>query len=524
MVLKKMNKQRIWIFAACAVVFFISSLILAQNGNIYISPDETANAFFAKQFAETGSLQASSPINEYFDNAIRPRSVVSYEGKLLPGSFLGLPVLYGVIASIFGSSILAILTPLIVIATAWLFYRLMEVWFKKDVAFVSSLLFLFHPAIWYYSARGLMHNVLFVCLLVIALYFFFVEHRKNFFLGGLFIGLSIFVRTSEALWVLPATFIIALLFYKYWNRKNVTQAIIGLVLGVAIILFFNQVTFNGIFNSGYTIEDSVASTTEELVDQSSSLFPFGLHPRIAKQHFRNYGFVLFWWLSLLALVGVSVFLQQKEKKKRVHRWLFFLIGTAACVWLVLFYGSWVFFDNPDPTQITIANSYVRYWLPLYIFSIPFIAYALVWISQQAQRKTFHTPVLIAILAAVFCLNVFATFSAGQDGLIRVSKTLQASKEIRNEILAQTPNDSIIIVDRSDKLFFPYRNVLYPLRSDQTYSLMPAIVESHSLYYYGITFPDEDLEYLNQRKLKKLGLQIKKEKTFDKESLYKLFKK
>jgi len=78
-------------------IVFLGSLILVPKGDIFISPDETANAFFSMQLARTGSLFSFDAINVAFDDMIHPRSVVSMDGRLLPGSFIGLPVLYGLV-------------------------------------------------------------------------------------------------------------------------------------------------------------------------------------------------------------------------------------------------------------------------------------------------------------------------------------------------------------------------------------------------------------------------------------------
>ena len=83
-------------------------------------------------------------------------------------------------------------------------------------------------------------------------------------------------------------------------------------------------------------------------------------------------------------------------------------------------------------------------------------------------------------------------------------------------------DAVIVVDHGDKIFFPERVVRYPLRDETTYDLMPRIVLRNALYYYGITFPDYDMEYLNGRKLAELGLQIELVQTFDEESLYRIY--
>ena len=86
----------------------------------------------------------------------------------------------------------------------------------------------------------------------------------------------------------------------------------------------------------------------------------------------------------------------------------------------------------------------------------------------------------------------------------------------------TEVDAVIIVDRADKLFFPDRRVIYPLRDEKTYALMLQIVALVPLYYYGITLPQADIDYLNGDKLKAMGLQIDFVENFGEESLYKIY--
>ena len=107
-------------------------------------------------------------------------------------------------------------------------------------------------------------------------------------------------------------------------------------------------------------------------------------------------------------------------------------------------------------------------------------------------------------------------------LIEAAAILDRSAEIRTRVLARTEPEAVIIVDRADKLFFPHRRVVFPLRDERTYELMPRIVLRVPLYYYGVTFPPQDIEYLNTRKLKDLGLQIEFIETFDEESLYRIY--
>jgi hypothetical protein len=99
--------------------------------------------------------------------------------------------------------------------------------------------------------------------------------------------------------------------------------------------------------------------------------------------------------------------------------------------------------------------------------------------------------------------------------------LQRSEQIQAAVLRYTSPESVILVDRSDKLFFPHRQVWYPLRDEATYEAMPRLVENTQLYYYGITFPSADMEYLNTDRLKRMDLRIELIETFQHESLYRI---
>src|SRR3989338_1343749 len=193
-------------------LFFLGSLILVNRSFLFVSPDETANAYFADLFAHTASFRG--PYNELanqFDR-IHPRSTVNSHGQLLPGSFLGLSFLYGVISSVLGKWVFWILTPLVTVFTAYAWKKLITQWTNEQVGLISSILFLLHPAVWYYASRGMMHNVLFLDLLILGCWMWVVRPilRKqedtnvtqvslDDFFAGLFLGLAVFVRSSEAL-------------------------------------------------------------------------------------------------------------------------------------------------------------------------------------------------------------------------------------------------------------------------------------------------------------------------------------
>jgi hypothetical protein len=531
--------QWFWpVFLIVAIFFFVGTLLLplSSQGIFFVSPDETANAFFAGQFAQTGSLRVADPLSAQLGNALYPRSVVATNGTLLPQSFVGLPVLYGLFVYFFGQGILFVLTPLLAILSALALRCVFRRLFSPTVANLSAILFLIHPAIWYYSARGLMHNVLFVCLLIFGAYFFlcrplfahltrcekrfgkllpFQEHIDPI-MAGMCVGLSIFVRASEVYWIVAAVLI--LFVYVKLYRIDFLRFFFGALVGLLPFFLFNFLTYGHPLITGYTVTDSVGVVRSaiESVSTSSLLFPFGLDIKAAVSHIANYGVLLFWWLSALALMGFAITIS----KQRLYAILFLLIAF----WLGIWYGSWTFFDNPDSTQITIANSYVRYWLPVFVLSLPFAAEALVWISARAKTRLASVIALCAFLLLIAGLNIRLVFFGGQDGLIHVAATLQEMKQIKTDVLSRTEPNAVIVVDRSDKLFFPDRHVRYPLRAEKTYELMPTFHATVPLYYYGITFPPEDINYLNESKLSSIGLRIERIKTYKEESLYRIEKR
>lgn len=534
------SSKLFWIaFVIVAVVFFVGTLVVTSAGgmDVYVSPDETANAFFARNFSQTGLFSVVDPLNGEFADSLHPRSIVVRNAMLMPVSFLGLPMLYGAIIFIFGDWILLFLTPLIAIFSALAFRRVLSVFFSQKVSDLSAILFLVHPAVWYYSARGLMHNVLFVSLLIFAAYFFFCRplfnHLKrcenrlgrlrlfqktiDIYFSGFLLGLSLFVRASEIYWIALMIILLAFFYIRKKNGNEIVRFIIGIVIGLLPFFYFNLVTYGNPLTTGYTLpvltEGLIAQ--EQIAQSPSFLFPFGIATRAAVRHVSDYGVMLFWWLSVFVLIGIPIVFA----RKKLYVFLFLILA----LWLGLWYGSWTLFDNPDATQITIANSYVRYWLPIFILSIPFVSEAIVWISSKGRTKFARTLFLISLIIFVAGMNIRIVFFEGQDALTNTADVLRESRETKKNVLALTPPDSVIVVDRGDKLFFPQRHVRYPLRSETTYALLPKIAVKLPLYYFGITFPQTDIDYLNESKLKNLGLKIEQIRTFGEESLYQIYK-
>lgn len=513
------------------LLFVVGSLVLVNPAQLYVSPDETANAFFAQRFAKTLSLRGTADERlEVFDR-IHPRSTLVQDDQLVPGGFLGLPMLYGFFMMILGPIVLWILTPLLTILAAHAWRRLIGRFTSDPIGSLVFILFLLHPAVWYYSARGLMHNVLFLDLLVLGAWLWVIRpmhmhtNKKqpsvwNDLLAGLCIGLALFVRTSEFLWIGVGLLLVGIIWWKSLSWRRLRAGVFGLLVGLALLFLMNLLTYGHPFTTGYTLGQPPVTElmASDSVD-SVALLPFGFHPMNAWRHFSPYAVTMFWWLSVLALPGFFFLLVQKAHRSTV-RWAVAL-ATLVSLWLVFMYGSWEIHDNPDPSQVTMANSYVRYWLPMYLFSTPMIAMTITWLAERGRSAFARSLIIAMLMLTVVGLNVNATFIQSQDGLIKMRGELASAQTIQASVLRYTEENSVIIVDRGDKLFFPHRHVWYPLRDEATYSAMPSLLESTDLYYYGITFPQTDLDYLNGSRLKKMRLGIELVETYGDESLYRI---
>ncbi len=513
-----------------SVVFFLSSSLLTIAVPwVFNSPDENANAFFTESVAAHDRLFLEEPLNLSLHTILHPRSVISVAGLLVPGSFLGLPVFYGFVAKVIGLDLVRFLTPALAALAVFAWRRVVEVLSRsRSVAFVAALAVMFHPAFWYYSGRGFMHNVPFVCFLIFAVYFLIVRSpTKGTFsavLSGVCLAIALWFRTVEAIWVIPSAIALLITYRKSLASKHIALLIGSCVIALIPLFILNQQLYGGVLETGYTLhEPTVAieavSEASATSTQAVNTLPFSFDLKSILKNAWHYSVTLFPWMSVAAALGFLIVLTRKNSMPRAYLGLTVLVA----IFLWVFYGSWNFTDNPDPTLVTIGTSYVRYWLPLFILLSPFVGELVVWVSQRVRHTSMRMAIATVLSVAMIGLNVSPVFFA-EDGLFRLRQNLFAFAATKDAVLSATEDDAIIIVDRADKFLWPERRVVQPLRSDETYAAMPALAKAAPLYYFGITFPDKDVEYLNTEKLLELGLQIDLVKTLNEESLYRIHEK
>ena len=497
------------VILALASFFYLYNYLNIHNSSqplIFNSPDETANYYFSELFAETSELKQKSYLLN-ISNEIHPRSINGINGHLVPNSFIGIFLIYGSIAKIFGTWIIIYLTPLIAIIGVLFFYLLIKEIFNKKIALISAFLLLILPSYWYFSTKGMMHNILFVDLFIASLYFIILAIKNNkrlhYLLSISFLALALIVRSSEIIWVIIIFSSLLIFSRKKINWKKASIGFLMILIFAIPIIYFN-VQNNGSATSVAYLENIGPETHTSFHYIKKIILPFGFHPNNMKFTIYNFIFKLPWWHSIALLISlVLVFIKRKEIKK--EHWFYLVSWAFLSIFLFTYYGSWLFFDNPDPRAVTIGSSYLRYMLPYFIFGIPLIAWALSKI--KFHKKYFNNLIIILILAFMSLNSYLIVMKCPQEGILKISNDLKNYQNRTQLIIAYTEKDSIIMTSRADKYIFPYRNVLYLKSEVYNYENFETFLdEDIPLYYFGFRFKKNDINnVLNEFYRKGLNL-------------------
>ncbi len=553
---KKERKKWSWFLLSFFFLFLLVILyalpgLLAPAG-IYSSPDEAANVFFIGQVAENWRLAVPWPMAEGVSGLLHPRSMRVVDGMLVPGGFATLVAIYGVVARVLGMGIVVWLTPLLAAVAVWWWGRLVAVLSGSRVTgVVAAMLLGLHPVWWFWASRGLMPNVPFVALVIGAAWFWVksgewgvgkwesgneVEGKKERRKEGIYVGLSgvllavaLAIRPSEIYWIGLGVGGLVLMNWRVvvWRRWVVFVA--GMAVVLLPFLWLHIATFGwGFGGYGASLTEVGVEVPHGLGDRLLGplqpwLFPLGFAPRTALVNFWNYGVSFFWWWTLGVVVAGGVLVAKWVKNRSggwgVGKWGREKVGICVMVvlmvgWLIFFYGSLLVGDN-SAGEVTIGVSYFRYWLPIFVLSTVPVAVLL-------GRGWRLGKVMIGMAVGCYVVaSSMAVVFAPAEGLVASQLTLQHSAAAREFIVVRTEKDAVVVVDRADKFLFPSRLVLQPLRSDYSYRSICELYPRQPIYYYGITLPATDLNYIREVKLRSCGLAFQAVESLGEETLYRV---
>jgi len=497
-----MRKLRIYLMShwGLLVLLFVSlGLHLAMawqggtQGGSWESPDANINWHFARLVAQGLPLVFPADLSTFKDY-LTPRSAVVVGNDIVPAGFLGLIYLYGLLASIFGVASLVWWTAIISTLGVLYFYLLLKNIFGQQVAWWSAALLIIHPAWWYYTDRSLLPNILFISLLIIAMYYWQEISRRgkalDFILASFFLSLSLIVRPSEVIWVGAATLIYLILQRRRLFWSSAIWLLLGLIPLILLVtaqsLDFKQL----ILGSGYSLAQKLG--TQSISSLANLLLPFGFHPRLIVYVIWNFVVILMWPFTLFT--GLGYLVARKYFIEQRHRYYFFG-WVILSLYLLIYYGSWPLTDNPNPQAVTIGISYVRYFLPVYIFGLPYIAWFILTFSRQ-----FFPRVRRLWLGAMFsALAVFTLQTAvlrGDESWWSQRQDLQVYDKMAMKISQELPAEAIILTERADKYLWPTHTVLVPQGDDNYLQAAAGLLqEKRTIYYVRPSLTATQLDYL-----------------------------
>jgi hypothetical protein len=269
-------------------------------------------------------------------------------------------------------------------------------------------------------------NIAGCAMLIISLRYLFkllsTNDPRDYLLAGLFLGLALFIRPEYILFAIPL-FIILLL-----NRSNIRQ-------GYACLSLFPFIVAIGpFFILNNSLYGSFLTTGQHLSYGVSQPIPVGSFSMINILKNSVNLIILTPLPFLFSLFGL---LSCGRKKINLYYMLFFIISSLT----LSFY-----FLSGRVSPINIHSSYVRYLLPLYLLSLPFISYFIL----SFKRKFIIIPLIFAILVTSI-LTVLPAIDSNQE-------SCEDYARVNNEVVDTTEPDAIIFLDYWDKAIFPERKV------------------------------------------------------------------
>lgn len=502
----------------CAFFLWFGTILPRTTTEVFASPDETAVSLFAKAWNETGVFRIPHGLPEVASGLIglHPRSMVRQGEWLVPVGFLGMPFLAAVIDRIHdGWS--EFFTAFLVLSSAIPLWFLAHRSFQSRIAWWSVLLYLSFPTVLLYVNRGFFPNLPVVACTLWGLWFFrkAIEAKKRVWmvvcavLSGFAIGLALFIRPIEAIWIAPWVVWFGFDAIRrhektcfHWIWTCVIAFVIFLdVGGYGMALSRQTYPYQSAWDAdpvaGYFLRDRDRATEDrrevkEISDSAvssrrpiSSLLPMGFHPRTIWQNIRVFLFGLFGVWFGMAIFGFLLV-------QRRYGWRKVSIMSGLIVWtigvLLLAYGQTSYMDNINGTA-TLGNSFLRYLLPL----VPLIAIGCAIVIDRLRDIGGRRGLFFSVVLGCFLVffGISSAYARDDESLVSTRRELARYASIRHQAEWTIPPGSVILSERSDKIFAGLFTSVSPLPDKET------VMELYQtnvpiLVFHRIPTKDEDI--------------------------------
>ena len=133
-----------------------------------------------------------------------------------------------------------IMSSIISVSTAIPIYFICKTFFKKNIAILGAVLFLFDPRIIENSVIGIT-DPLFIFFVTLTIMFVFIKESKFFYLSFIFVALAGFTRYEGLLLIIPI--LISFFVRRNFEKLTIIKLIIGIILFISIIMLINVTAY-----------------------------------------------------------------------------------------------------------------------------------------------------------------------------------------------------------------------------------------------------------------------------------------
>lgn len=320
------------------------------------------------------------------------------------------------------------------------------------------------PAVILYANRSLFPNtgVIAAALWSVWLLHIAKQRPRLKWVAGIVCGFAIMIRPTELLWLLPWWIYSWKQERKEW-RKHLSL-FLPIIALVGIFLVLNAQTYGSWSKMGYWLRDNPIKNTKSILISSekpallTSILPFGLHPKNIAWNVRAFGQGFLWPIILIIIGAAYLRIQEKwrTQSKEIRVWIDdpMWLGAWTIFVLLVMYGSGIYQDHVQVGAVTVGNSFLRYLLPL----APLAGLAAAYGVEKTNPSRLAAGIILVLYVG---FGLYAALYKDDEGVWKTRQELKRYAEVLEVTKTYFPPGSVIVSDRSDKLFTPYLRGISP---------------------------------------------------------------
>jgi hypothetical protein len=408
------------------IILVLSVILISSNANYsnVNSPDEIVLREFTVHYSDNGELFI--PSDELSSNHAILRGTMMINDKNVPLKFVGFIVYMGGLI-ILVPAIFPILTTIFgLLIILFLYKSVLLVSNSSKLALLSSGILVFIAPFLYWANQPFFENIAASFFFLSGFYYFIKFHKNsqstsNILISGMLFATGIFFRYDL---IIPI-----ILFCLPWISLK-KEFLKKYLLFILIIGFFSL----PLLISADTLYGSPLNYPEKILNEQKTEI-VTRDPTNVYSYFSELFIV-----APLLLIAFIPLINIKKYGGSIKKILLGMLGF-------LIFFSWLIISKyPLKHPNILHESYTRYFLIFFIL-LPFL---IVLMIKKLNKKIMTIFILVLVIT-----SVMTTF----DYLHERDETMEYTEKIIEEIILNTPEDSLLIVSYIDKSLFPRRETM-----------------------------------------------------------------